>query len=96
MTAWWSILWLALVSTVGSFLLFVGGLGVLGPVRTAIISTIEPFFTAVLGAWLLHQPLTVSTFIGGAFIAAAVVLLQLGSGDNGGSAGVSRGGEAQT
>lgn len=78
-TAWRAIVGLSLVSTVGAFLLFLSGLRVLGPVRTAIISTVEPFFTALLGAWLLSQPLTRTTLIGGLLIAAAVVILQLRS-----------------
>lgn len=82
-TAWYAVLVLSLVSTVAAFLGFLSGLRVLGPVRTAIISTVEPFFTALLGAALLSQPLTRSTLIGGAFIAAAVVLLQLRRADNG-------------
>lgn len=76
-TAWAAILALALVSTVAAFLLFLRGLRVLGPVRTAIVSTVEPFFTAVLGTWFLSQPLTSTTIVGGLLIAAAVVLLQL-------------------
>jgi drug/metabolite transporter (DMT)-like permease len=76
-TAWIVILILAVFSTAGAFLLFLRGLRVLGAVRTAIISTVEPFFTALLGAWLLAQPITRSTLIGGALIAAAVVLLQI-------------------
>ena len=76
-TAWMAILGLAVISTVGAFLMFLRGLRVLGPVRTAIISTVEPFFTALLSAWVLAQPLTLTTLTGGAFIAAAVVLLQL-------------------
>ncbi|HYC51837.1 MAG TPA: DMT family transporter [Gemmatimonadaceae bacterium] len=76
-TAWIAILLLGMVSTVGAFLGFLRGLRVLGPVRTAIVSTVEPFFTAVLGAWLLAQPITRTTLMGGALIAAAVILLQL-------------------
>jgi drug/metabolite transporter (DMT)-like permease len=72
-----SILGLAIISTAAAFMLFLRGLRILGPVRTAIVSTIEPFCTALLGAWILGQPLTPSTLIGGVFIAAAVVLLQL-------------------
>lgn len=74
---WGASLGLALISTVIAFLLFLRGLDVLGPVRTAIISTVEPFVTALLGAWVLDQPLSQSTLLGGALIAAAVVLLQL-------------------
>jgi drug/metabolite transporter (DMT)-like permease len=76
-TAWWSILTLAVICTAGGFLLWLRGLDVLGPVRTAIVSTVEPFFTALLGAWLLAQHLTKATLFGGVLIAAAVVLLQL-------------------
>ncbi len=76
-SVWYLILVLSLVSTVGAFVGFLSGLRVLGPVRTAIISTVEPFFTALMGALLLDQPLTRATLLGGAFIAAAVVLLQL-------------------
>jgi drug/metabolite transporter (DMT)-like permease len=75
--AWWSIVALALVCTVTAFLLFLNGLAVLGPVRTAIVSTVEPFFTAVLAASFLHQPMTTSTFAGGGLIALAVILLQI-------------------
>jgi drug/metabolite transporter (DMT)-like permease len=60
-----------------AFLLFLNGLAVLGPVRTAIVSTVEPFFTAVLAASFLRQPMTTSTFAGGGLIAAAVILLQI-------------------
>ncbi|MGQ0712122.1 MAG: DMT family transporter [Gemmatimonadaceae bacterium] len=74
--AWASIAGFAIVGTTLAFLLFLRGLAVLGPVRTAIVSTIEPFFTALLGALVLTQPLPSSTLAGGALIAAAVVLLQ--------------------
>jgi drug/metabolite transporter (DMT)-like permease len=77
---------LAVVSTTISFMLFLRGLATLGPVRTAIISTIEPFCTAILGAWFLSQPLTKETLFGGALIAAAVILLTLRSA-NGSRAG---------
>lgn len=77
MEAWQSILALGLLCTAGAFLLFLRGLDVLGPVRTAIISTVEPFFTALLAAWFLNQPMTRATLIGGALIAGAVALLQL-------------------
>jgi drug/metabolite transporter (DMT)-like permease len=41
--AWVSIGLLAVVCTVIAFLLFLRGLSAIGPVRTAIISTVEPF-----------------------------------------------------
>lgn len=74
--AWASIVGFALIGTTLAFLLFLRGLAVLGSVRTAIVSTIEPFFTTLLGALVLAQPLPPSTLLGGALIAVAVGLLQ--------------------
>lgn len=70
---------LALISTAAGFILFLRGLAVIGPVRTAIVSTIEPFCTAALAALILAQPITRSTLVGGAMIGVAVLLLQLES-----------------
>lgn len=74
--AWAVIAALALGSTVMTFIAFLNGLAVLGPVRTAIISTIEPFYTAVLGAIVLDQHVGPGTVAGGVLIGAAVLLLQ--------------------
>ena len=45
-------------------------------IRRAIISTVEPFYTAILGAIVLGQQAGPGTFVGGGLIAAAVLLLQ--------------------
>lgn len=74
--AWGVVATLALASTVVTFIAFLNGLAVLGTVRTAIISTVEPFYTAVLGAIVLGQAAGPGTIAGGALIAAAVLLLQ--------------------
>lgn len=76
--AWVVILVLAIVCTVLAFIAFLRGLATLGPVRTAIVSTIEPFWAALLGGVALSQQLGPRTIAGGTCIAAAVVLLQLG------------------
>ena len=76
-TAWAMIAALAIVSTALAFVAFLSGLAVLGPVRTAIVSTIEPFWAALLGAIVLHQPLGWPTLAGGGAIAGAVLMLQL-------------------
>ena len=64
------------VLTALAFLGFLTGLAGLGPVRSAIMSTIEPVWTALLGLVLLAQPLGIGTIIGGSGILAAVILLQ--------------------
>ncbi len=74
--AWEAIVALALFSTVLPSVFFLMGLIRLGPVRTAIISTVEPFLTALLGVIVLKQALTVPTVLGGALIIGAVLLLQ--------------------
>ncbi len=78
-SVWANIFLLSLVSTVIAFSALIKGLAVLGPVRTAIIATVEPFFTAILGAVVLRDRLTLTTLIGGVLIAAAVLLIQWSS-----------------
>lgn len=67
---------LSLFSTVLPGVFFLMGLVRLGPVRTAIVSTVEPFLTALLGVLVLSQSLTLPTVLGGVLIICAVVLLQ--------------------
>jgi drug/metabolite transporter (DMT)-like permease len=73
---WSNIFLLAFVSTVIAFSTLIKGLSVLGPVRTAIVATVEPFFTAMLGFAVLGNQLTGSTLAGGVLIAAAILLIQ--------------------
>ena len=74
--AWMIVLLLGVVTTVLGFLAFLRGLAVIGPVRTAIVATVEPFWTAVVAALVLGQRLTPATLAGGGLIAAAVVVIQ--------------------
>jgi drug/metabolite transporter (DMT)-like permease len=73
--AWVGTAGLALISTALAFILFLRGLALLGSVRTAIVSTAEPFFVTVLGVLVLGQPPSGATMLGGALVAAAVVLI---------------------
>jgi len=76
---WPNIFLLALVSTVIAFSALIKGLSILGPVRTSIIATVEPFFTAILGALVLGNKFGASTLIGGVLIAAAVLVIEWSS-----------------
>jgi len=67
---------LALIATAIAFTAFLAGLAELGPVRTSIVSTVEPFWTALLAGLVLGQRVGPRTWIGGAMIAAAMVVLQ--------------------
>jgi drug/metabolite transporter (DMT)-like permease len=73
---WALLLALSIVGTVLAFVALISGLRTLGPVRTSIIATIEPFFTAMLGVLILSEPFTGATLAGGALIACAVLMLQ--------------------
>jgi len=74
--AWLLIGALALFSTVIPSLFFLKAINQIGPVRTAIVSTVEPFLTAILGVVILSQGLSPTTAVGGAMIALAVWILQ--------------------
>jgi drug/metabolite transporter (DMT)-like permease len=78
-SAWTNIVLLAIVSTVIAFSMLIKGLSVLGPVRTAIIATVEPFFTAILGVLVLGNHLGAATMIGGVLIAAAILIIEWSS-----------------
>ncbi len=73
---WGVLIALTIFSTVLPGVFFLMGLVRLGPVRTAIVSTVEPFLTALLGVLVLSQSLALPTVLGGLLIIAAVVLLQ--------------------
>ncbi len=64
------------IGTVVAFITFLRGLEVLGAVRTAILSTVEPFWNAILAAVVLGQRITPMTIAGGTVIMGAIVLLQ--------------------
>jgi drug/metabolite transporter (DMT)-like permease len=67
---------IAVWSTVVAFITFLRGVEALGAVRSAILSTSEPFFTAVYALLILSQPLTGTTLAGGALIIGAILLLE--------------------
>ena len=76
LATWTNVLLLSVIGTTLAFGALISGLRVLGPVRTSIVSTVEPFFTALLGILLLGEALSRGTIIGGIMIAAAVIILE--------------------
>lgn len=76
LSSWAAILALTVLATVLPSVFFLMGLLRLGPLRTAIVSSVEPFLTALLGMAVLSQPLSASTAAGGVAIVAAVLLNQ--------------------
>lgn len=76
LSMWGLALACAVIGTVVAFITFLRGLEVLGAVRTAILSTVEPFWNAILAAVVLGQRITPMTIAGGTVIMGAIVLLQ--------------------
>lgn len=83
---WVNIFTLAIVSTVIAFSALIKGVSILGPVRTSIIATVEPFFTAVLGVVVLGSQFAASTIVGGILIGAAILVIELSAGREGAEA----------
>ncbi|WP_370288467.1 DMT family transporter [Nocardioides sp.] len=74
--AWVWLVAIALVSTVGSVLLFFAGLARVGPSTAALLSVLEPVVTVASAAVVLGEAPTLLQWGGGALVIAAVVVLQ--------------------
>lgn len=68
---------LAFFSTVLALITLFAGLPAVGPTRAAIISTLEPVFTAILAAILLGERLTTVQMVGIVIVAGGAVAVQL-------------------
>jgi drug/metabolite transporter (DMT)-like permease len=73
---WGVVIAIAVVATAIPIFALFAGLARIGASRAAVVSTVEPAVTVLLGAALLEEPITVATVAGGAAILAAVVLVQ--------------------
>ncbi|HSQ81640.1 MAG TPA: DMT family transporter [Casimicrobiaceae bacterium] len=74
-SGWLAIGAIALVSTVAAITLFFAGLARIGATRASTLSTIEPLFTVLLAALVLHETIAPIQLMGGALILAAVWML---------------------
>jgi drug/metabolite transporter (DMT)-like permease len=72
---WGAIVAMALVSTVAGTVAFFGGLKLVGPTATSILSTFEPIWTVSLAALVLGERLGPVQLLGGVLIVGAVVAL---------------------
>ncbi len=68
---------LVLLSTILPMATFFAGMRRVGPTAASLLSTLEPVFTILLAALILHEALTQNQWAGGALILLAVVLLNL-------------------
>ncbi len=75
-TAWFWMVTLALVSTVGAIILFFAGLARVGPSVASILSILEPVVTVGLAAAVFSESLSVEQLLGGLLVLGAVVVVQ--------------------
>ncbi|MDA8234182.1 MAG: DMT family transporter [Clostridia bacterium] len=73
---WWSLLGIAVFSTVIAILTFFQGMSIVGPSQASIISTLEPVVTALAAFLLLAEKVSVTQFLGGLLVIGAVILIQ--------------------
>jgi drug/metabolite transporter (DMT)-like permease len=81
MTGIWTLISLSVIATALSIVTLFTGIQKVGIARAAIISTIEPVITVMLGIILLHEKLWNGQVLGGFLIVIAVVLANLTSQD---------------
>jgi drug/metabolite transporter (DMT)-like permease len=74
-SGWFAILGIVLISTVIPVVAFLAGLERVGPTNAAMLSTLEPVVTVMLGAWLFGEQLSALALLGGGLILVAVILL---------------------
>jgi drug/metabolite transporter (DMT)-like permease len=68
---------LIVFSTIIPIAAFFAGMRRVGPTAASLLSTLEPAFTVLLAAFILHEALTRNQWAGGILILIAVVLLNL-------------------
>ena len=73
--AWGSVLGIAVLATAVPIFAFFAGLSRIGAGSAAILSTLEPVVTVVLGALFLAEPVSTVVVIGGTLVLAGVILV---------------------
>jgi drug/metabolite transporter (DMT)-like permease len=73
--AWMGIILLAVVSTLIAITAVLAGLARIGPVKTSMISTLEPVVTAIVGAAFMNEALSALQLAGGALIVIAALTI---------------------
>ena len=76
--SWAATVGVAVFGTAVAIAAFVAGLKRIGPTQAAVLSTLEPVVTVILGVVFLREQLTVSAAACGCLILAAAIVLTLG------------------
>ncbi len=71
---WLAIAGMIIFATVVAVGTFLAGLGMVGAVNAAMLSTLEPIVAALLAAWIFNERLGAAALLGGALILTAVLM----------------------
>ena len=77
-SAWYSLIYLALAGTVLGFVWYAEGIEKLGVVKTSIFNNLVPVFGVLLSYLVLKEEITWSVFVGGFFVVSGVAMLNFG------------------
>lgn len=66
---------LSLISTVIALITFINGVKIVGPSKAAILSTLEPIVSLILGIIILNESFTFNTALGSLFVVIGVIIL---------------------
>jgi drug/metabolite transporter (DMT)-like permease len=77
-TAWWSFLYMTLISSVAGYLFYSFALPHLPSSRVSAFSFLQPLIAALLAVPLLGEPITATTVGGGSLVLAGVFLTERG------------------
>ncbi|MEY3588892.1 MAG: hypothetical protein RJA47_1488 [Actinomycetota bacterium] len=84
---WWAALGAAFFSTVIAMGFFFAGVRIVGPGEAAVLSTIEPVVSIIVGVTALHESLGIVRIGGAAMVLVSVAVLARSSGSAGADAG---------
>jgi drug/metabolite transporter (DMT)-like permease len=70
----WSVVGLAVVPTFAGFIVFFALIGEIGPVRTTVVTYVNPAVALILGVALLGEPFTLGLGVGFPLVIAGSVL----------------------
>jgi drug/metabolite transporter (DMT)-like permease len=73
-TAWAGFAYVAVVSMFLGFFAWYRGLALGGIAAVGQTQLLQPFFTIIVSAWLLHEPVDAATFIAASLVIAAIAL----------------------
>lgn len=77
-SAWYSLIYLALAGTVLGFVWYAEGIEKLGVVKTSIFNNLVPVFGVLLSFLVLKEEITWSVLIGGLFVILGVAMINFG------------------